>query len=313
MRIASITMIGQFPHGIDLHVRNLRWALTNEDHIFIITLPEFIKEFNLKNDNLTTYIPFKHKENNNFINFWKEFPNLIKKYNINPEWFMLMEQDIWFFAKPVIPTDIKTIISFLPRGSYRNVLMNNEILHSRVSECAQIIHRDIVYKAIDFGVEFSFAKETFVDKHKEKYQNISLSMNGKPDTMDEFSLYCALIEKTTVEHNVKASHLRGPESIHRLHPDVYNFATSERIKEVQKLTPYIDMYLVIAIYYIAGLWDKIDHLDWKKIEKESKKEIDRLLIVGNEWMTFQEYTRFDSLKVIVDNGFNYRDRYRSRS
>ena len=73
------------------------------------------------------------------------------------------------------------------------------------------------------------------------------------------------------------------------------------------------MYLVIAIYYIAGLWDKIDHLDWKKIEKESKKEIDRLLIVGNEWMTFQEYTRFDSLKVIVDNGFNYRDRYRSRS
>ena len=27
MRIASVTMIGQFPDGIDLHVRNLLWAV----------------------------------------------------------------------------------------------------------------------------------------------------------------------------------------------------------------------------------------------------------------------------------------------
>ena len=294
-------MVGQFPHGINLHVRNLRWALTNDDHIFIITLPEIIKEFNLTNDKLTTYIPFKHNENSTFINFWKEFPNLIKEYSINPEWFMFMEQDIWFFAKPITPNNTKTITSFLPRGSYRNVLLKNEVIHSRVSECAQIIHSSIVKNAIDFGIEFSFVKETFIDK--QQYPDISLSMSGKPDTMDEFSLYCALIEKTVVEHNVKASHLRGPESIHRMYPDVYHFATPERLKEVQKLTPYVDVYLAIAIYYIAGLWEKIDHLEWSKIKKESKKEIDRLLIVGNEWMTFQEYTRFDSLKMIIDNGF----------
>ena len=95
MRIASITMIGQFPHGINLHVRNLRWALTDEDHIFIITLPQFIKEFNLINDKTITYIPFEACANTGFITFWREFPKIVKEYNINPEWFMFMEQDIW--------------------------------------------------------------------------------------------------------------------------------------------------------------------------------------------------------------------------
>ena len=306
MRIASITMVGQFPHGIDLHVRNLRWALTEDDHIFIITLPKIIEEFNLKNNKQTTYIPFNHKDNKSFINFWKEFPNLIKQYKIYPEWFMFMEQDIWFFAKPIIPENKNTITSFLPRGSYRNVMSNNELLHGRVSECAQIIHSSIIHDAIKAGIDFSFVKDTFVEKNKEKYLGISLSMAGKPDTMDELTLYCALIKKTNIEYAVKASHLRGPESIHRMYPDVYEFATSERLKEIQKLTPYLDVYLAVAIYYISGLWEKIEHLDWTRLKEDSKKEVDRLLIVGNEWMTFQEYTRFDSLKVIVDNGFKSR-------
>ena len=42
LRIASVTMVGQFPDGIDLHVRNLRWALTPADHIFIVTRPDIM-------------------------------------------------------------------------------------------------------------------------------------------------------------------------------------------------------------------------------------------------------------------------------
>ena len=308
MRIASITMIGQFPDGIDLHVRNLKWALTNQDHIFIITSSSFIERFNLKDDNQVTYIPFHLNSNVKFINFWNEFPVLIKRHNIKPEWFLFMEEDIWFFAKPSIKNDPNLIQSFLCRGEYRNIMLNNDLLHSRVWEGSQLIHGDIIRNAIDFGINFSFVNNTFVDQNREKYESqfggkISMSMYQKPDTFDEFGLYCALVQKTNVEHEVKSVHLRGPESMHRLYPDVYHFATKERLKEIQKKLPYIDTLLVVACYYLAGLWKKIEHLDWTKTQKESMKEIERVLRTGKEWLTAHEYDKLNYLWKLM-NGPN---------
>lgn len=308
MRIASITMIGQFPDGIDIHVRNLKWALTEQDHIFIITLPKFIESFNLKNDSQVTYIPFCSKltSGTGFIKFWAEFPKLIKEYQINPEWFLFIEEDIWFFAKPTIQTDTKTIKGFLPRGSYRNVMLKDQILHSRVWEGAQIVSSEIVHNAIKFGIDFSFVRNTFLNKNKEKYVNefggpITLSMYQNPDTFDEFCLYCALVEKTEIKHDVKALHVRGPESLHRMYPDIYHYATNERLQQIQKKISYIDILLVVAVYYMVGLWEKIDHVDWTKIQKNSKKELERLLVNENSWMTSKEISRLKNLKAIWSN------------
>jgi hypothetical protein len=89
-------MIGQFPDGIALHCKNLRWALTEKDHSFIITLPEYIERFGLKNDNYFTYIAFETDGKDRFINFWGKFPEMVNQMGILPEWFLLMEQDIWF-------------------------------------------------------------------------------------------------------------------------------------------------------------------------------------------------------------------------
>lgn len=312
MRIASITMIGQFPNGIDIHVRNLKWALSKEDHIFIITLPNFIESFGLKNDSQVTYIPFNTQiiSDKGFINFWKDFPKLIKEYKIYPEWFLFMEEDIWFFAKPSIQLDPKVIQGFLPRGSYRNIMLNNQIIHSRIWEGAQVVHSKIIQNAIKFGIDFSFVRNTFLNKNRKKYEDefggeITMSMYQNPDTFDEFGLYCALVEKTQVEHEVKALHVRGPESLHRLYPDTYLSASKERLNEIQKKIPYVDILLIIAVYYTVGLWKQIHHLDWSNAQKESKREIERLLITGGDWMTFEEYTRLDSLCVLM-NGFSTR-------
>jgi len=310
MRVASITMVGQFPDGIDIHVRNLKWALSEDDHIFIITLPAFIESFGLKNDNQVTYIPFiaQNVTENGFINFWKHFPRIIKEYQIYPEWFLFMEEDIWFFAKPPIQDDPKMIRGFLPRGSYRNIMLNDQIMHNRIWEGAQAIHSSIVQNAIEFGIDFSFVRNTFLTKNQKKYDeefggHITMSMYQNPDTFDEFGLYCALVEKTQIEHEVKALHVRGPESMHRMYPDVYLYATKERLHEIQKKLPYVDVLLVVAVYYTVGLWKHIHHLDWTKAQKESKREIARLLLTGSEWMTFEEYTRLDSLHVLM-NGFS---------
>lgn len=294
--IASITMVGQFPHGIKQHVKNMKWALENNDHIFIITPPNIIEDQSLEDEENVTYIPFKTEQKEGFINFWKSFPELVKEYKIDPEYFLFTEQDIWFFEKPVYLKEQKTIISYLPTGVYRNILLNNQLFHARIWEGAQLVHSSIVNAAIEFGIDFSFVKETFLDKrrsfYEEKYNGkIEFYMYKNPDTFDEFGLYCALEAGTRARQIVRACHLRGPESIHRMFPEVYNYADAQKLKEVQKSVPYIDIYMVIAVYYIVGLWDNINDITWEKAKDQTKKDLQKLTLTSNQWMDEKEYSR----------------------
>ena len=50
-------MIGQFPHGIDLHPQP-EVGFSKQAHIIIITTKSFITNYNLKNDDRVTYIDF---------------------------------------------------------------------------------------------------------------------------------------------------------------------------------------------------------------------------------------------------------------
>lgn len=305
MRIASVTMVGQFPHGIPLHVRNLEWALTPDDHIYIVTLPQHITDLGLKNSERVTYVPFQHNGDGSFINFWNDFPAIVKNNNIEPEWFLLMEEDIWFFAHPQPPCNNKVVTSFLPGGSkYRNVMVGDTLLHNRVSECSQLIHGDIMRDAIKFGINFSFTTRTFLDRNREQYEKefggpIGLSMYQKPDTMDEMGLYCALVARTKMVYDCKACHLRGPESLHRQFPDLYAQQSNERVREVQKRISYFDVLLALVPYYVAGLWDSVSHLDWSKARPESKDEVRRLLSNGADWLNFHEYTRLDNVQLLM--------------
>lgn len=320
MRLASITMVGQFPHGIDIHVRNLLWSLTPDDHVFIVTRPNIIEDFNLVNTKRVTYVP--HGESSQYcdwVNFWQNFPSLVKEYAINPEWFLFMEQDIWFHEKPTPPQEEKTIRSFLPAGDYRNVLLDGEIFHRRVWEGAQIVHKNIVNRACERGINFSFTKKTFLDNpdrnyHEELGGKISLSMYGIPDTMDEFNLYCAVEERTNMEHAVKAIHLRGPESVHRKFPEIYHGATPEQLQTIQKKLRYLDLLTVASCYYVVGLWDDVSLFDLTK-SKDIKKEYAKLARHASKWLTNEEMTRIENiLKQFCekDNELNYRDGHWTR-
>lgn len=292
-------MVGQFPHGIDIHARNLLWSLTSDDHIFIVTLPKIIQEFNLKNTSRITYIPFGSANSyETWVNFWQEFPSIVKKYSINPEWFLFMEQDIWFHEKPTPPDNKKTIRSFLPAGDYRNILLNGEKFHDRVWEGAQIVHRDIVHRACESGINFSFVKNTFLEKCPE-YEiklggKISMSMYNIPDTMDEFNLYCAVVEKTNMEHIVKAIHLRGPECVHRKFPELYQNTTQENLNTIQKKIKYLDLLMVVSCYYVAGVWNDVSHLNLAT-SKEIKKEYAKLARHAHKWMTNEEMSRIENI------------------
>ena len=200
VRIASVTMLGHFPDGISLHARNLKSALSQEDHHYIVTSSRFISKYKLENDNRVTYIDFGECDNTRtFIPFWKEFPRLIRQYEIEPEWFLFMEQDIWFYQTikddPLpAPKEIRSHLPVLDK--YHSVMINDSFCHSRVWEGSILLDGPLVQRAVSFGIDFSGHANWFIAKYKEYWNNlaggtISLGQYDHADTMDEFTLYCA--------------------------------------------------------------------------------------------------------------------------
>jgi hypothetical protein len=207
-----------------------------------------------------------------------------------------MEQDILFHEKPAIPHNKNIIRSFLPEGDYRSIYLNNKKIHGRVWEGSQLIHSSIIYKACELGINFSFTKDTFLNKSRPQYEEafggkIWQTMYSHPDTMDEFSLYCALIEKTQIDYNVKAIHIRGPESIHRKFPEIYYGATKEQLLEVQNKIKYIDVEQVISFYYLVGLWNEINVV----LSDDILKDYRTLLKHGEKWLGANELTRLKEI------------------
>ncbi len=299
-------MFGQYPHGIDLHVRNLKWALTKDDHVYIVTLPKIIEDFKLESGGNVTYIPFHHIDEGDFINFWAGFPGIIKNLNIKPQWFQFMEGDIWFHKKPgFVPRNPKEIANYLPlQTHYHAVMAGNKLLQPRVWEGGTLVHGDVVRRAIDNDISFSFVKEFFCEFDPDYWEDlmggrISLRYFKAPDTFDEFNLYCALIEKSKICHFDRAVHLRGPESLHRKFPHLYNTCTDEQLVEPSKVLPYLCVYGAIAPYYIDGHWKGM--IQWHKMKPEFQKEFVRLLPTASEWMKPEEYVRLVEITEAIRN------------
>ncbi len=296
MRIASFTMFGQYPHGIDLHVRNLKWALTKDDHIYIVTLPDIIKQFNLKDEKNVTYVPFVHLGEGDFINFWAGFPGVVKNLNINPKWFLFMEGDIWFHKKPgFVPKDIREVANYLPlQNHYHAITVDDKVIQPRLWEGGCMAHGDLIRRAIDYPINFSFAKPFFYEQDKEEWEKkvggkIGLKYFKLPDTFDEFGLYCALVEKSKICYFDRCVHLRGPESLHRKYPGLYETCKEQDLEEPAKKLPYLDVYGAIAPYYIDGHWK--GSLPWGKMKPEFQAEFVKLLPTAKEWMKPDEFAR----------------------
>lgn len=286
-------MIGQYPHGIDLHVRNLRWALNKEDKIFIVTLPEFISQFNLKDNDQVKYIPFAHS-GGSFIPFWESFPTILGKLNINPEWFLFMEEDIWFHKKNLPIPKSTEIMNYLPlQMDYHAIMRDGKVIHARVWEGGTLVNKSIVRRAINSGISFSFVNNFFYEK-EDKWKNIALKYFKISDTFDEFGLYCALVESTKMLYKDYCVHLRGPESLHRKFPELYDSCTENDIAIAQKTLPYLCVRAGIAPYYIDGHWK--GSIDWKKIDKKYCAEFKKLSKC--EWMTEKERER---LNIILEH------------
>jgi hypothetical protein len=305
MHIASITMIGQFPDGIDLHLRNLKWFLNATDyHIYIITVPSVLEQINVRDDKVTFITrptpedDFSQNPKTGFVNFWKWFPAIVKHYKIRPEWFLFMEQDLWFFEKFDCVPEPKTVKTFYPdKSDYHNIMLNDQVLQPRIWEGAHLISAEVVRRAIDFKIKFAYYANTFLDRNREHYEKlfggkISISMWTRPETMSEFSLYCALEERVGWDEIEKAVHFRGPEILHRKYPQLYNGCSQELLNDAQREIPGgIDIYMAVAAYHIAGNWKDCKHINWKNAGRGVKHNLSKVARTADRWMTKEQYDR----------------------
>jgi hypothetical protein len=306
MKIASITMVGHFPDGVDLHVRNLKWFLGDTDcQIYVISSPKRLKQINIRDEKVTLigrptpqddFIESPH--NPGFINFWKWFPAIIKHYRIDPEWFLFMEQDLWFFEKfdrfPE-PGTIKTFFS--EKSPYHNIMLDDRVLQPHLWEGTHLINAAIVKRAIDFKIEFGYRAKSFLERNREHYERLfggklSVSMWRGPETLSDFALYCALEERVKWTETEKAVHLQGPELLHRKCPQIYRGYDEELLKQAQREIPYIDVYAAMALYYIAGNWTTCDDVKWEKAGDTLRRDLSSVGLTAHEWMTRQQHARF---------------------
>ena len=303
-KIASVTMVGHFPHGLDLHVRNLKWFLEATDyHIYIITLPRVLEHIDISSERVSLITrPTPHDaftENAaGFVNFWRWFPAIIEHYQIDPEWFLLMEQDLWFFERfdSVPETDtVKTFFS--EKGNYHSVMLGDRVLQPHLWEGTHLINAAIIKRAIDFKVDFGYRATSFLDRHREHYERLfgdklSICMWAGPETLTEFSLYCALEERVGWCEAETAVHLQGPELLHRKYPLLYQGYDESLLERARREVPYIDVYAALAAYYIAGNWNDVTPVKWENAGPGLRNDLRKVAPRAREWMSPQQHSRF---------------------
>jgi hypothetical protein len=304
-KIASITVVTHFPHGVDLHVRNLKWFLDGTDYrIYIVTRPKVLEQIKASSERVTFITKptpaddFTENPRTGFVNFWRWLPAIIQHYDIAPEWFLLMEQDLWFFDKfdgVPEPGTIKTFFS--EKSTYHNVMLNDQVLQPHLWEGTHLINAAIVKRAIDFKIDFGYRVHSLLDRNREHYEKIfggKLSVAGwtAPETLSEFALYCALEERVGSTEVEKAIHLQGPELIHRKYPELYQGYNEALVNRAQSEIPYIDVCAAIALYCIAGNWTECADVSWQKAGANLRSDLSKVALHADEWMTKQQYARF---------------------
>ena len=169
-----------------------------------------------------------------------------------------MEQDIWFHEKiePDPLPDPRVIRSHLHLHlhiDYHAVKIDDHLYHPRLWEGSTLIHGPLVRRAAEFGIDFSAHPNWFINRDSEYWNRraggrLSLGQHDAGDTMDEFGLYCAVVEKTTAGYCPRAVHLQGTESLRRFRPEFYNSYKDERLRVVaDEWNSYCSVYHAIIL------------------------------------------------------------------
>lgn len=318
MKIKAITTIGQHSKGVDLHLRNLRWALGEGSEIIV-------QHFAFHNMPLMEDVRFipADSDPSQFYFFWDNASSFL--YD-DSDFFLFTEQDIFATCKIKDTIELlgindssKIKISF--SSDYLSIFNNNnEKIYPRIWEGFTLVPGWMVRKAIDENVNFGNHVRASLNwelgnlrTHYNGWMYVFDYINklgkkmheGDFDTMFEFSLFCFLQNFSYVGHypnsgcnydvSRDAVHFRGIDRLCFDCKEIYNNLESlyELLKVPEKELIYEKMINDGAIMLLLSKVHPPSSLMKRLLNNRLNKcnlnyKLSQLNVCASKWMDEQE-------------------------
>lgn len=328
MKVTVITTAAQYFGGIDLHIRNLEWALSEVDYQIIV------QTFLSNNLNFTKekIKLIKYKKNPKFFfPFWDYTSKFLHKTLEETDVFLFIESDIFFTKKisdEVIECSNKNMIINKMYDHYFSICNNkNKIIYPHIWEGACLIPKKFISLALEDGVNLGSKKSWFIGReslakeyytfYRNKFYNLFdiISSNdfktknlGSFETLFEFEFYCFInnfptniCDSPNCEIGDKVVHFRGADSfvMNFNHKDIC--LVNSTIKENSIWNNYINN--CSFLFFINGELKKDKNLKMCLLKNSNnyfEKKIKMITIHANEWMNKKELEKLNLIKIILN-------------
>lgn len=297
MRIASVFIVGQHPKGLDLHVRNLRWAIDRPHQIYVLTFREWGFDKSAYPD--VNFIEINHPAMT-YYNFWgKTIPDFIR--GLDEDVVLLTESD-QFFHTP-IGTYADSCFERISVGmeAYGWQIYRKDVqVFPRLWECGLLIPKATFVKHLNLGIDCSWGtlNEKICARLKNCTNEYFYGIDGNPvdlnqlspsvimDVLGQLTLSC-YIEGESAQEVDYLDHLGRPETIHRQNPHLYGQLNRSDLRCVPHPGPQTTF-----MYYLSGVTEIFPEMAWFwGDDKELMKKLRRIAEHGKEWMTASQYDR----------------------
>jgi hypothetical protein len=306
MKVEAITVAGQFPDGIDLHVNNLRWATFGLDcqiHIFTA------RHWKVENKWPGVVVHEVDADPFKWFNYWTNVvPQHLKESSADV--FVFSQLDTFYFRR------LKELVS--QAGRNEEIIMNNDDYHSGISlggsrvyprlwEGGLFVNRQVLGNAINrYGIRLDkdVSNEWLLSEIGIKCTTESL--DGKPlkslrkgcglDTLGEFCLYC-FFKQIPVTEAKYLVHFPAVETLHRKYPQHYGKFTEEFLTCIAEQRDQSG----ILLYYLSGCYKWSDLLKnfVCRLPDNAGQRLRYLERHAHEWMDQWQLYRFRQLLDLV--------------
>ena len=300
-----MTVLGQHPMGLDLHIRNLRWALNEINHrIYIFTSVNHNIDHTLFPD--VIFIESECKPNR-WHNYWsKEIPTYIRS-DCKENLFLFSQLDTIYTDK--LQQTVKTVhenqsIAISKLDHHCPLKIGNQSIYPRIWEGGTLIPRSVLFDAIqthELRLDKRIYSEWIISKLKDCTDEVlfgkilrSVRHGDELDTFGELSIYCYLMQVPFMRC-LPILHFVALETIHRKYPDCYG-----PLLTINCLQQFLaDGYSAkpVFMYYLTGCyrWNNVIDKFISSLPKHDFWELNVLKKSAAEWMSKKQLFRLKRL------------------
>lgn len=300
MRVSSLSVVARHPKGLDLHVRNLRWALEGLDYrINVFTFAGWGFDRTAYPDVNLVECPGDPMQ---FRGFWNGEIKSFLKESVD-DVFVLVEQDQWFTRRlaDLVRHAYETGDVVSSDESYgAHIMQGGRVVYPRIWEGGTIMRRDRIVGPIldhNIGLNARLSSDYVPEKLK---SHPKAFIGGFPlgkfvkgsgyDTLIELCLYC-FVEDVPVRREPILVHFNPTETVHQKFPELY--AREVPWRAALAASQKFKLQNALFMFYVAGVCDLNDVVETVlRGNSESLMKKVKLVRHPEKWMSDEQLARF---------------------